>query len=82
MHWVINTFVQVIGHILGVTVCVCGLRVLHQMFFSTAASQKWGAGQGRTTHPDKLFTASLHDTTVSQGRDGRMDGWMDGWKGG
>lgn len=48
------------------------------MFLSTTTREKWGAGQGRITQSDKLFTDSLHDTTISQGReDGCMDGWID-----
>lgn len=56
---------------------VRGLRARRQMFFSAAASQKWGARLGRTTQRDELFMASLHDTTASQGRDGWCSGRKD-----
>lgn len=60
----------------GAACTVGGPRACHrrQMFFSAAASQKWGGGRGRTTQRDELFMASLHDTTASQGRDGEMQG--------
>ncbi len=65
--------------ILGKSVCVW-VACNSPNVLQHAASQKWGAGQGRTTQPDKLFRASLHDTTVSQGRDGCKDGWTDRWR--
>lgn len=76
MCWAIDKAAHVIDCILWWT-RVCGLRARRQMFFSATASQKWGAGLGRTTQRDELFTASLHDTPASQGRDGWCSGWKD-----
>lgn len=78
MQWVNNAAVRVIDHILGQS--ACELRVLHQMFFSTAASQKWGAGQGRAEQPSLINYSLLLCTTplsAKVGMDARMDGRTD-----
>lgn len=76
MCWAIDKAAQVIDRILWWS-RVHGLRARCQMFFNTTASQKWGAGQGRTTQRDELFMVSLHDTPASRGRDGWCSGWRD-----